>query len=161
MYLFVYSFHSYLWVLKLITGCRKWQMRIWVTSTNLLVYIRWWFIQGECDGFIRIRHSANHKKAYRFLLKSFKERDDSSDLGASGRAVLRGISENSVWVLDLDCSDSDYCPVMGFCQHGEESKSFVNGRIYCTAEQRWLINGFCKWKNFLYSRTKLINQWVL
>ena len=47
---------------------------------------------------------------------------------------MRGVSDN-VWVLDLDCSNSGYCPILGFCQHGEESKGLVNGRIFCPAEQ--------------------------
>jgi len=33
------------------------------------------------------------KKAYKFLLKSFKERDDSNDLVANGRMVMKGISD--------------------------------------------------------------------
>jgi hypothetical protein len=33
------------------------------------------------------------KKAYSFLLNSFKERDDSSDLVANGRMVMSGISD--------------------------------------------------------------------
>jgi hypothetical protein len=33
------------------------------------------------------------KKAYSFLLKSFKKRDDSNDLVANGRMVMRGVSD--------------------------------------------------------------------
>jgi hypothetical protein len=75
-----------------------------------------------------VAHIVRSELRTKFRLESMKARDQSEDLGAGGRIILKWIVGNWVWRCGLDSSGLGKGPMAGSCEHDNEPSGSIKCR---------------------------------